>query len=201
MFCLPPFSSFWPVGLPRSRCRTPCCTAPPLWIALILSPLCGSLPRRIPGVWRRSGPTYALRALYASSALQMSLLWVCLEPFGWEKAVSLWGKGGWTFLPPKMLIPGQCAGAVRGRLLTESPRGNEGKALVRCGRVPCWWPKHIPQVCGWLPLGGTLGPHHHLGGYPFSFATCPQAVSLGWVCVCLLSQLRLLQQNAIGWVA
>lgn len=98
----------------------------------------------------------------------MSPLWVCLEPLEWEKVLSIWGERGWTFLPPKMLIPGQCSGAIRGRLLTDwITMENEGKALVQCGHVPCWWPQQIPQGCGDFLWDG-LWASSSSQGYPFS---------------------------------
>ena len=63
---------------------------------------------------------------------------------------------------------------------------NESKALVRCGRVPCWWPQQIPQAYGGFLWGGC-GPSSSSQGHPFSFLTCPLSVFSGLWYVHLLS--------------
>lgn len=108
-------------------------------------------------------------------AQQMSPLWVCPEPLGWEKPSQSGGR-------PSSHLKCRSRGNAIGKLVDWLTMENE--AVVWCGSVLCWWPQQIPQGCGDF-LRGDSGPPHHLRD-SFSFRNCAHSVFSGLCYVHLL---------------
>ena len=168
MFCLPHFSfGKWSPGG----------TAPLLRTSLLLS-FPGRLrvpPEHSWGVapWQtHSGsvlPSCFLRALYSSHcSTNVTIVSLHGTLRMRKKAISLWGKGGWILLPPKMLIPGQHIGAVRGCLLSDLLR--KMRARPWCGVAGCPVGDHSKFLRPMVASSGVAaGPAHHLRGIPSPF--------------------------------